>query len=251
MSTRRGSTRPTWRAAIVLASIGLAVAGCSRDGADDVEAGAAVRSQPTPPAIQVMEMSLGSINDLVNSSDAGVVVHVDDVSAPRWNADDGQLWDDGPDGEANYTMPMEYRNATATVEQVVFSSRDMPVAPGDAITIRLWGSGEDDGAVVEVTDPPSTFNQISGEFVEGTRVLVLLALGEFPMREGLVPVVRLTGHFSTAWVLNDDGSARSLDRERNVPNASALISRIDIERQNGRQPETPAEAARTERNPLG
>ena len=246
---RNATPRVVMALIALLATAVVLGAASSDDGDIGVGAEGESYTDESASALLVWEYDRSGINALSNAAEAVVEATVMRVSAPRWNSADGESWERDVRDASEYAYPMQYRDATLeVVRNVVPGSRRLPLAEGDHVSVRLWGSGVSGGGQYE--ELPFSFDEVSGPFDEGSSVLVLLRNSTYPMRTGPVDIVRVVGHFEGMWTLRSDGRADSVLDERDVPRKDDLLARIQQERAAGPGNVDPKREERSERNPV-
>jgi hypothetical protein len=184
----------------------------------------------------IADVAAVSVNSLVSDSDAAAIVLVKSVTEPQWNSTDGRAWTAEESTRAG-VLAWQFRDATLSVEQVVFSPKRLDLLTGADVTVRLFGSGKPADEPVGPARSHVRLDEISGPVAPGMRLLLLLAVGEFPTEGGLVPVVRIVGHYRGNWQLVA-GDARNLESARSAKEQD-LVQTLVAERQAGRAPLAP------------
>src|SRR5947208_7604099 len=106
--TKAITRKPSWSLMLAFAL----VAACGGSGTRGVEAGPLLTPTEDPHCgssvrnSEVATHPLRTMNDLVWSSTAGVIAHVESVSAPRWNSATGECW--AVDMEKDTVFPFQY-----------------------------------------------------------------------------------------------------------------------------------------------
>lgn len=201
-------------------------------GESTVESASPNASNPTSPQTAADFAVLG-INNLVNSSDVGVIGEVTTISAPKWNSVDGKTWEQSVDDGGPVGTPTEYRDATIKVTKVLFDQPGGTAAVGTEMKIRLYGTGiAGKGQKISETEPALTTDVRDGSFSVGATHLLLLKKNSFFIKGGTnEQVLQLTNGFQANWVLKGQ-FATSAEATRNAP-VEALIKRIMEERKKG------------------
>lgn len=192
-------------------------------------------TEPTGPQIPPAKSSsevidfipAPGVSAFVHASDAGVVASISSVTDPRWNSVDGEPWVARPTS-GPVPRPWMYRRATVRVEEVLWSSDNLPVGVGDDVVVTLLGSGEPTGA--ELPGWSIRQDEMSGPVAKGERKLFVLVKTSFYIEgEGLVPAVWPVTHFLGHWTIRG-GQAENVRPQRSAP-LEPLIERLKQARQ--------------------
>jgi len=220
----------------VASALLLLAPGCNSSARERIPA----RQQAPGGAVSADLLAAATLNSLVADSDAAVIALVRSVTEPRWNSTDGRAWTDDEAIARAGTVSWQYRDATVSIEQVIFKSDRLEAAPGTELTLRLFGSGRAGRDEARLARRSVGRDEISGPFEPRMRVIALLAAGQFPMEGGLVPVIRLVGHYQGNWELVG-ADARNLESARSAKEQD-LVRMLLAERQAGRAPLPPTPA---------
>lgn len=158
----------------------------------------------------------------------GVVLDMD--GAARWNGPDGEFWDPGeaagltPDGRPR-GRPIWYCRVRVRVDEVLFDSPTLPLAPGDVVEVHIHGTGEPRGPWSEAYG--TTAGEVDGMVAVNESVLWVLDAGEFYQHPGgFEPAVLLHWHLMGNWRIDGSGAVNARP-ERTVllgPLRDALVA---------------------------
>lgn len=174
----------------------------------------------------------GGWNDFVHSSVGAVIGTVESVSAPRWNQESGEPWDGDVESHPGNPLAREaqYREATISVEDVVFSDPGEALVAGGSVSVRLSGDGTATGARIDGLYE----NEVDGPVIVGSRVLWVLHRHEFNWKERVEHPLGLAS-FKGNWRIEGD-TAVNLLPVRTVP-LDALVAAIEREARASHRPD--------------
>lgn len=223
---------------LVVALLVLVLGGCGEGS--PVEQTVSATSSPGPDKTVVAEEwsalagfpNPPGINWLANESDAAITGRVQSIGERQALTQ-------------SHVHTSYYREVVVVVERVLWDSERMEVSPDQELRVVTYGDGTETGGTVSGYPVGRVHvNELSGPLRVGSDVLFVLGLRDAPAA-GDESRPWLFGNYLGNWLLEDDGTARSLDPKRNVP-ADRLIRELREERERGRAPgET-----RGQRNPF-
>lgn len=162
-----------------------------------------------------------NFSKLVSWSDAAVTGRVTAISEPRWNV---------PAGGQPDQLAIRFRDASFAVDEVIYDSQKVRVAPGTVLTVRLKGDGSEGGPDLHGAEPVKKLNQLAGPVSVGDRMLWVLATDDFPFRDGTSePVVKLSADYFSSWKIGADLLALNPHPQRTVP-LTPLVAKLKAER---------------------
>ncbi len=219
---RTRSSRALSGTAVMAIAIAIALVATACNSSSDPEAASKPGGASKPEASCAPRPGLSA---LTHESDAAVVGTVTSVATSAYGPDPAFGPDPaiGPDSKRGLTR---YRTATLDVEEVLWSSEELPAEPGKPVTVTLFGDGSHTGD--EACWGYTRWNDIEGPITKGRRVLLLFDSRKlFPGMKGYKAGELgnwITDAFYGNWTVRGDRAVNVIP-ERGAP-LDALVARL-------------------------